>query len=153
MKYRLALPVAAAALSLLASSCTPWVEPGDQTPQLPQPPNGDVAARRNAPGNLDETERPAPRRHKTEVPPDETDSTGSHTAGPSEPQNKGEDQGSGGDTPTPAPKKHLPMGVKVPGKPGIVLSPYTNKRVDVSGIPSGKAAEDPTFGGKHFIVP
>lgn len=45
---------------------------------------------------------------------------------------------------------------KVPGKEGFVFSPYNNKVVDVSGIPSGTLVMDPTYSAsekKYFRVP
>ena len=45
---------------------------------------------------------------------------------------------------------------KVPGKDGFVFSPYNNKIVDVTGIPSGTLVQDPTYTGAgkgYFRVP
>jgi hypothetical protein len=49
-----------------------------------------------------------------------------------------------------------PIAVAVPGKPGMVFSPYNNKMIDVTGIPAGKLAADPTYPSaerKFFRVP
>ncbi len=62
--------------------------------------------------------------------------------------------------PTPPPTTHapagdqMPFGIKVPGKPGFVLSPYDKSAgiVDVQGIASGKKVKCP-YTGKVFLVP
>lgn len=45
-----------------------------------------------------------------------------------------------------------PTAVQIPGKPGLVFSPYNNKVVDVAGVPAGTLVKDPTV-GLLFIVP
>ena len=60
-------------------------------------------------------------------------------------------------TPAPAPSPPtLPYGIKVPGKPGLVYSPFFDKSegryVDVSDIPSGHKAKCP-YTNKIFLVP
>lgn len=50
----------------------------------------------------------------------------------------------------------LPVANLVPGKDGMVISPYSNKLVDVRGIPGGTLVADPTFPAsekKYFRVP
>ena len=37
----------------------------------------------------------------------------------------------------------LPRAVSVPGKPGFVLNPYTQKMVDVRGLKPGTLVRDP----------
>jgi len=52
-------------------------------------------------------------------------------------------------------KAGLPYGVPVPGRKGMVTSPYTpedGKYVDVTGFASGAIVKDP-YTGKFFLVP
>jgi hypothetical protein len=52
-------------------------------------------------------------------------------------------------------KADLPYGVPVPGRKGMVTSPYLpeeDKYIDVSGFASGSIAKDP-YTGKFFLVP
>jgi hypothetical protein len=52
-------------------------------------------------------------------------------------------------------KAGLPYGIPVPGRKGMVTSPYTpeqEKYVDVTGFASGSIAKDP-YTGKLFLVP
>jgi len=52
-------------------------------------------------------------------------------------------------------KANLPYGIPVPGRKGMVTSPYTpdeGKYVDVTGFASGSVVEDP-YTGKFFLVP
>jgi hypothetical protein len=52
-------------------------------------------------------------------------------------------------------KAGLPYGIPVPGRNGMVTSPYTpedGKYVDVTGFPSGSVVKDP-YTGKFFLVP
>lgn len=52
-------------------------------------------------------------------------------------------------------KAGLPYGIPVPGRQGMVTSPYTpeqGKYIDVTGFPSGSIAKDP-YTGKLFLVP
>jgi hypothetical protein len=52
-------------------------------------------------------------------------------------------------------KAGLPYGVPVPGRKGMVTSPYTpdeGKYVDVTGFASGSIIKDP-YTGKFFLVP
>jgi hypothetical protein len=50
-------------------------------------------------------------------------------------------------------KASLPYGVPVPGRKGMVTSPYTpEKYVDVTGFAPGSIVKDP-YTGKLFLVP
>jgi hypothetical protein len=51
-------------------------------------------------------------------------------------------------------KTDLPYGSPVPGKPGLVTSPFASDSgyVDVTGFPPGSAVEDP-YTGKIFLTP
>jgi hypothetical protein len=52
-------------------------------------------------------------------------------------------------------KAELPYGVPVPGRKGMVTSPYLpeeDKYIDVTGFASGSVVRDP-YTGKFFLVP
>ena len=52
-------------------------------------------------------------------------------------------------------KAGLPYGIPVPGRKGMVTSPYTpedEKYIDVTGFASGSMVKDP-YTGKFFLVP
>jgi len=52
-------------------------------------------------------------------------------------------------------KAGLPYGIPVPGRKGMVTSPYTpeeGKYIDVTGFAAGSVAKDP-YTGKFFLVP
>jgi hypothetical protein len=51
-------------------------------------------------------------------------------------------------------KTELPYGIPVPGKPGLVTSPFApdSGYVEVTGFPPGTAVEDP-YTGKIFLTP
>jgi hypothetical protein len=51
-------------------------------------------------------------------------------------------------------KTELPYGTPVPGKPGLVTSPFAAESgyVDVTGFPPGTEVEDP-YTGKIFLTP
>lgn len=61
---------------------------------------------------------------------------------------------SSSDKPAAAPKKDLPYGSAVPGRPNMVNSPYANKSqlVDVAGMSAGQTVKCP-YSGKLFRVP
>lgn len=53
-------------------------------------------------------------------------------------------------------KKNHPVAAAVPGKPGLVYSPFNNKVVDVSNIAPGTLVADPQYppaDKKYFRVP
>lgn len=45
--------------------------------------------------------------------------------------------------PVKPPEKEYRVAVPIPGKPGFVFNPFTNKPLDVRGIPAGKLVVDP----------
>ena len=51
-------------------------------------------------------------------------------------------------------KIELPYGTPMPGKPGLVTSPFSpdNGYVDVTGFPRGTEVENP-YTGKIFLTP
>jgi hypothetical protein len=54
------------------------------------------------------------------------------------------------------PVSKIPTAVPVPGKDGVVFSPFNNKPIDVKGFASGTLVADPTFPiteKKYFRVP
>jgi hypothetical protein len=58
--------------------------------------------------------------------------------------------------PKPTPPTDWPFATPVPGKEGLVFSPYNQKIVDVRGMPSGSLVTDPTYSPdekKFFRVP
>jgi len=120
-----------------------------------------------------------PRSHRSshkhnETPP--TDASNSQTSGSPVPAPPGQRDASNSQTsgsPVPAPpgqsdvrwakaapsgaskqKTELPHGTPVPGKPGLVTSPFApdSGYVEVTGFPPGTAVEDP-FTGKIFLTP
>lgn len=59
-------------------------------------------------------------------------------------------------TSEPTGRSDYPFATPVPGKEGLVFSPYNNKVVDVRDIPSGTLVQDPTYppaDKKFFRVP
>ena len=113
-----------------------------------------------------------PRRHRTshkhnEAPPSDASNRKPNEIPPSDVSNS---QTSG--SPVPAPpgqrdirwakaasgasqqKTELLYGTPVPGKPGLVTSPFApdSGYVDVTGLPPGTAVEDP-YTGKIFLTP
>lgn len=106
-------------------------------------------ARRSSPVIVDEgpTPAPTPARNRPSVNsvPDnvvaETQKTNTVTPAPA---------------PVPAVEENLPFGTPVAGRPGMVVSPYTDpskkQLVDVTGLPAGEKVKDP-YSGKLFRVP
>ena len=58
------------------------------------------------------------------------------------------------DQATKARNNNLPYGIPVPGKQGLVTSPFSGNSgyIDVSGIPPGTEVKDP-YTGKTFLTP
>src|SRR5947199_404969 len=113
-----------------------------------------------------------PRRHRTshkhnETPPSDASNKKHNETPPSDASNS---QTSGSPVPaspgqrevrwakaaagTSQQKTELPYGTPVPGKPGLVTSPFGEETgyVDVTGFPPGTAVEDP-YTGKIFLTP
>jgi hypothetical protein len=107
----------------------PPVQMDPNAPYTPPPPPGDPAAVQPPAMTQPPTTEPAP----VEAPPPSTNPA---------------------PTPPVAEGDQLPFGIKVPDKPGMVLSPYdkTAGIVDVQGIAPGKKVKCP-YTGKIFRVP
>jgi hypothetical protein len=108
--------------------------------------------------------------HPHETPRPHRSSRSSHKHNESPPSDASTNQTSG--SPVPAPpgqrdvrwakaasgasqqKTELPYGTPVPGKPGLVTSPFApdSGYVDVTGFPPGTQVEDP-YTGKIFLTP
>jgi len=150
MNLRLILP-ASAALLMAATSCTPYQEP-------PPPAPTDPAARKTTPA---EDEKILAQREAMKKK-DEASTT---------PEKEKKSEGETADVPKKEPavidppeapkppvenKPEIQVARPVPGKPGMVFSPFNNKVIDVKGIPSGRLVADPTYPAsekKHFRVP
>jgi hypothetical protein len=152
MNLRLILPAAAAVL--LAASCTPYVEPPPEQPT-------DPAGRKPTPEEQEKIRQQREEQKKkdeaNQTPDRDTKPEGETGAITEQPKNEGSG-GDGGSAPEkPAsPQKEIPVARPVPGKPGMVFSPFNNKVIDVKGIPSGRLVADPTYPAsekKHFRVP
>jgi hypothetical protein len=150
MNLRLILP-ASASLLLVATSCTPYKEP-------PPPPPTDPAARKTTPEEEEklrmQREEMKKKDAENETPDKEKQSEGA------EGETVKKDLPPGGEADTPKPpvekKADIPVARPIPGKPGMVFSPFNNKPIDVKGIPSGRLVADPTYPAsekKHFRVP
>ena len=154
MNLRLILPAAAAVL--LAASCTPYVEPPPEQPT-------DPAGRKPTPEEQEKIRQQREEQKKkdeaNQTPDRDTKPEGETPGGTTEqPKNTEGSGGDGGSAPEkPAtPAKEIPVARPVPGKPGMVFSPFNNKVIDVKGIPSGRLVADPTYPAsekKHFRVP
>jgi hypothetical protein len=102
-----------------------------------------------------ETPRPHRRSHKhNETPPSDAStnqtSRSPAPAPPGQPDVRWAKAASGASQE----KTDLPYGTPVPGKPGLVTSPFApdNGYVDVTGFPPRTAVEDP-YTGKIFMTP
>ena len=150
MNLRLILP-ASAALLLVATSCTPYKEPPPPTPT-------DPAARKTTPEEEEKLRKQREEMKKNDeesrTPDKEKKSEGSEE----EVAKKDPALGGEGEAPKPPAEKKadIPVARPIPGKPGMVFSPFNNKPIDVKGIPSGRLVADPTYPAsekKHFRVP
>ncbi|MCW1921574.1 hypothetical protein OKA05_03350 [Luteolibacter arcticus] len=153
MNLRLILPATAAIL--LAASCTPYTEPPPEEPT-------DPAQRKPTPEEQEKIRQQREEQKKKDAenqsPDKEKKPEGETTGGtPGElPKNDGGAGDGGGAEKPAAPQKEIPVARPVPGKPGMVFSPFNNKVIDVKGIPSGRLVADPTYPAsekKHFRVP
>ncbi len=148
MNLRLILPASAAFL-MVATSCTPYVEP-------PPPAPTDPAARTRTPEEEEKLrkERAEMKRKDEEgKTPDKNKKSEGEQEGTA---NKNPGEGEGSTPKPPEPKSDIQVARPVPGKPGFVFSPFNNKVIDVKGIPSGRLVADPTYPAsekKHFRVP
>ncbi len=149
MNLRLILPASAAFL-MVATSCTPYVEP-------PPPAPTDPAARTRTPEEEEKLrkDREAMKKKDEEGKTPDKDKKSEGEQGGSTGGDSG--QGGGSEKPKPPePKSEIQVARPVPGKPGFVFSPFNNKVIDVKGIPSGRLVADPTYPAsekKHFRVP
>ena len=100
-----------------------------------------------------------PRRHRSshkhnETPP--SDASNSQTSGSPVPAPPGQRDVRWAKAASGASQQNaeLPYGTPVPGKPGLVTSPFApdSGYVDVTGCPPGTAVEDP-YTGKIFLTP
>ena len=100
-----------------------------------------------------------PRRHRSshkhnETPP--SDASNSQTSGSPVPTSPGQREVRWAKAASVASqqKTELPYGTPVPGKPGLVTSPFAAESgyVNVTGSPPGTAVEDP-YTGKIFLTP
>jgi hypothetical protein len=155
MNLRLILPAAAAVL--LAASCTPYVEP---PPDAPSDPSNRKPTPEEQEKIRQQREEQKKKDEANQTPGRDTKPEGETAGGPTAepPKNDGSAGESGGGTgEKPAsPPKEIPVARPVPGKPGMVFSPFNNKVIDVKGIPSGRLVADPTYPAsekKHFRVP
>ncbi len=147
MKLRSIFPVSAF-IAFAAMSCTPYVEPAPDAPDDP--------AQRTV--SAEEQQKIKERREKLkeEQAAADRDRAGDQTADKLKERPDGTTAG-GGDTPKPKEQPvSIPVAHPIPGKPGMVFSPFNNKPVDVKGIPSGKLVYDPHYPqseNKKFRVP
>jgi len=133
-----------AAVSLLFVSCAPF-PPGNSGPQARIDPNRvpvapkvltpqeEANAKEGAERKriLDQKRRDAVAAAKAKGSEPELPTIGGNPSAPEPP------------TPPPTIKPKYRTAVKIPGKLGFVYNPWTNKAVDVRGIPSGELVRDP----------
>jgi len=141
MKTSLITGIAAVGCVLMAS-CYPYPEPpphrGQHKPDgsLSSPEQQKIQEQRDKLKEKEKQQQPG------ELPPEgpQTQNAPSETPRP----------------PTETKRAEYQFASPVPGKPGMVFSPYNNKVVDVRDIPSGTLVQDPTYPAeqkKYFRVP
>lgn len=150
MNLRLILPASAAAL-LVATSCTPYQEP-------PPPPPTDPAARKTTPEEEEKLRKQREEMKRSDEENQTPDKEKKSEGAEGETARKDPETGGGEDAPKPPAEKKsdIPVARPIPGKPGMVFSPFNNKPIDVKGIASGRLVADPTYPAsekKHFRVP
>jgi hypothetical protein len=150
MNLRLILP-AAAAILMVATSCTPYKEP-------PPPAPTDPAARTRTPEEEEKLRKEREEMKKKDEAGQTPDKDAPPEGNPDGTAKKDPAPGDGSEVPKPPGEKKSEIQVArpVPGKPGFVFSPFNNKVIDVKGIPSGRLVADPTYPAsekKHFRVP
>lgn len=145
MNLRLPALIVCSCCALL-SSCTPYNENQDKKPtQKPAPKTVTSPEQQKI-----KEQRDALKEKQATQKQDEVKTTPEVTGPPTTP---------GSLPPTPPveeKRQEYKFANKVPGKDGFVFSPYNNKIVDVTGIPSGTLVQDPTYTGAgkgYFRVP
>lgn len=135
---------------LVATSCTPYVEPPPPAPE-------DPADRKRTPEEEEKIRKERAAMKEKDEEGKTPDKDKKSEGGQEGTANKDPDKDGGSDSPKPPEKKsEIQVARPVPGKPGFVFSPFNNKVIDVKGIPSGRLVADPTFPAsekKHFRVP
>jgi len=151
MKLHLILPASAALF--LAASCTPYVEP---------PPPAPVDPAANKQPTEEEKKKAAEAREKKKKEADELANKEKTTEGDTVGPDPGGTTNPDATPPKkPEEKKPIPTAREVPGRPGVVFSPFNNKIIDIrdeNGVrrASGKIMSDPTYQAsekKHFRIP
>lgn len=156
MKSTISATLVAFACALVAS-CYPYPEVPPHTqagPRGPQPPTTTSSPDQQ---KIKEEREKLAAEEKKRKEAEEKKATAGNTTKPTTPAGTG----SGTTTtppkpPTPKPRVEWPFATPVPGREGLVFSPYNQKIVDVSGLPSGTLVTDPTFSPdekKLFRVP
>lgn len=135
---------------LVATSCTPYVEPPPPAPE-------DPAARKRTPEEEEKIRKDRAEMKKKDEESNTPDKDKKSEGGQEGTAKNDPDKDGGSDVPKPPEKKsEIQVARPVPGKPGFVFSPFNNRVIDVKGIPSGRLVADPTYPAsekKHFRVP
>jgi hypothetical protein len=112
-------------------------------------------ALRSAIAHPNEKPRPHRSRHKhNETPPSDVSNSQTSSSPVPAPPGKRDVRWAKAASDANQQKTELPYGTPVPGKPGLVTSPFASDSgyVDVTGFPPGTAVEDP-YTGKVFLTP
>jgi hypothetical protein len=114
---------------------------------------------RNAIGHPSETPRPHRSRHRSsqkhnETPPSDASTNQTSSSPVPAPPDKADVRVAKAAPSASEQKAELSYGTPVPGKPGLVTSPFAPERgyVDVTGFPPGSEVQDP-YTGKIFLTP